>query len=68
MTRLSEFASVVATMRQAQKEYQGMRQLRHTSQEWQAAIVKTRDAERNVDWWLKKLAEQPEGQPALFEE
>jgi len=70
-TRLQEFAEVVTAMREAQKTYFALRRQPVTSQDLQIALKASKKAERMVDWWLKKLAEQEAlhgEQPALFRE
>jgi len=70
-TRLQEFTEAVAAMREAQKTYFRLRRQRTPSQELSSALVASKQTERVVDWWLKKLAEQEAlhgEQPALFGE
>ena len=67
-TRLQLFTAEVTAMREAQREYQALRQGDHTSQEWQQAKIKKKKAERLVDWWLAKLGEDPEQENLFWQE
>jgi flagellar motility protein MotE (MotC chaperone) len=66
-SRLYEFADVVQTMRTCQKTYHALRKQRAEAQETISALVKSKEAERVVDWWLKQLALHGE-QESLFPE
>ena len=58
---LRQFAAEVARMREAQKRSHAVRQDRNaTSSEYQEAVVAAKQAERMVDWWLRKLSEDTE--------
>ena len=65
---LKEFMQEVAKMRAAQKTCRHLKTDRHaTSSEYQEAVALCAQAERVVDWWLRKLSEDTE-QTRMFVE
>ena len=69
MSRLDDFCEVVSRMREAQRTYYRLRGETREASVWGPALTEAKNAEREVDRWLRTIKEERCGaQTVLFSE